>query len=420
MSFELTINLFRLRIMHEYQLTDFSLYAAVSVGLNVKTIIEVLERLSKTYIPQEIIDYIRVTTESYGKLSLVLRQNRYFLEAQDPEILLKLKNDPTIKKALIVSDDCDKETGFIKSQTTRVAVGIGATDDVQTDFPKELDDDDGFVSKEFFCIEVSREFIDHVKKRCIELNVTALEEYDFANDTENENLAIDLKASTTLRPYQEKSLSKMFGNGRARSGVIVLPCGAGKTLVGVTATCTVKKRTLCLTTNTVAVDQWRSQFLQWSTIDQKHITCFTAQSTSDCITPETHIIVTTYSMLSHSGKRSEAATVMLNKIKGHEWGLLVLDEVHVVPADTFREVVKICAAHCKLGLTATLVREDDKIEDLNFLIGSKLYEANWLDLSRAGHIATVSCAEVWCDMTSEFFSEWNNPSHTQSYVMLHI
>merc|ERR1711879_385311 len=86
--------------------------------------------------------------------------------------------------------------------------------------------------------------------------------------------------------------------------------------------------------------------------------------------------------------------------------MLILDEVHVAPANSFRKVVKICAAHCKLGLTATLVREDDKIQDLNFLIGSKLYEANWLDLSRAGYIASVSCAEVWCDMTAEFFREW--------------
>ena len=88
-----------------------------------------------------------------------------------------------------------------------------------------------------------------VKKRCNELEYPMLEEYDFRNDTVNPNLEIDLKPSTVIRPYQETSLSKMFGNGRARSGIIVLPCGAGKTLVGITAACTIKKSCLVLCTS---------------------------------------------------------------------------------------------------------------------------------------------------------------------------
>lgn len=91
-------------------------------------------------------------------------------------------------------------------------------------------------------------------------------------------------------------------------------------------------------------------------------------------------------------------------IEKQEWGLLLLDEVHTIPAKMFRRVLTIVQAHCKLGLTATLVREDDKITDLNFLIGPKIYEANWMELQKAGHIAKVQCAEVWCPMTSEFFS----------------
>ena len=88
-----------------------------------------------------------------------------------------------------------------------------------------------------------------VKKRCCEIDYPMLEEYDFKNDTLNTNLEIDLKPTTMIRPYQEKCLSKMFGNGRARSGIIVLPCGAGKTLVGITAACTIKKSTLVLCTS---------------------------------------------------------------------------------------------------------------------------------------------------------------------------
>ncbi len=103
-----------------------------------------------------------------------------------------------------------------------------------------------------------------------------LEEYDFRNDTVNANLEIDLKPTTQLRPYQEKSLSKMFGNGRARSGIIVLPCGAGKSLTGVTAACTVKKSCLIICTSGVSVEQWKYQFKLWSNVDDKHISRFTS------------------------------------------------------------------------------------------------------------------------------------------------
>ena len=97
---------------------------------------------------------------------------------------------------------------------------------------------------------------------------------------------------------------------------------------------------------------------------------------------------------------------MIEFVNNHEWGLMILDEVHVVPANVFRKVLTTVAAHTKLGLTATLVREDDKIEDLNFLIGPKLYEANWMDLASRGHIAKVEATEVWCPMTGPFYHEY--------------
>jgi len=96
----------------------------------------------------------------------------------------------------------------------------------------------------------------------------------------------------------------------------------------------------------------------------------------------------------------------MSKISNAEWGLLILDEVQVVPANIFKSVIDICKSHCKLGLTATLVREDEKIKNLNFLIGPKLYEANWLDLQEQGFLARVQCIEVWCDMSAEFYSEY--------------
>jgi DNA excision repair protein ERCC-3 len=106
------------------------------------------------------------------------------------------------------------------------------------------------------------------------------------------------------------------------------------------------------------------------------------------------VLISTFNMVAHQGQRSAEAQAFMQEISSREWGLLLLDEVHVVPAAMFRRVIGIVKAHCKLGLTATLVREDELIEDLNFLIGPKLYEANWLDLTRAGHIANVQCCEV--------------------------
>ena len=119
--------------------------------------------------------------------------------------------------------------------------------------------------------EVDQEKLETLQKRTMELDYPLLAEYDFRNDTINPDINIDLKPMATLRPYQEKSLRKMFGNGRARSGVIVLPCGAGKSLVGVTACCTVRKKAIVLCNSGVSVEQWKTQFKMWSTADDSMI-----------------------------------------------------------------------------------------------------------------------------------------------------
>jgi len=115
---------------------------------------------------------------------------------------------------------------------------------------------------------------------------------------------------------------------------------------------------------------------------------------------------TTFNMITHTQRRSWEAEQTMKWIQEQEWGIMVLDEVHTIPAKMFRRVLTQVQAHTKLGLTATLVREDDKIADLNFLIGPKLYEANWLELQKEGFIANVQCAEVWCNMTPEFYREF--------------
>ena len=267
-------------------------------------------------------------------------------------------------------------------------------------------------------IEVHSDEIEKIKAEWLSSNFPLLEEYDFKRDLVTPNLGIELDTITKIRPYQEMALSKMFSNGRARSGIIVLPCGAGKTLVGITATTTIKKRTLVLCTSWVSVEQWKAQFELWTTIDPKKIYKFssaTAKKGFEFEESEAWIIISTYSMMG-TGSSEDAKRVM-NFIQSVEWGLWVLDEVQVVPANMFRKVLLHAKSHWKLGLTATLVREDDKIQDLNFLIGPKLYEANWLDLQNKGFLARVQCIEVWCEMTPEFYKPYLDARHKKKIVL---
>uniref|UniRef100_A0A224X7U7 General transcription and DNA repair factor IIH helicase/translocase subunit XPB n=1 Tax=Panstrongylus lignarius TaxID=156445 RepID=A0A224X7U7_9HEMI len=408
--------------IQEYKLTAYSLYAAVSVGLETNDIIEYLRRLSKTSIPEGIIEFIKLCTLSYGKVKLVLKHNKYFIESPFPDVLQKLLKDPVIQECRLRRD---VDTLITNVETKRGApqfntkTATGDTSEVDTpeettvpeditDFYSKMDkadeEDEEDSNTNTVSFEVNQEKIEVIQKRCIELEYPLLAEYDFRNDTVNQDINIDLKPSAVLRPYQEKSLRKMFGNGRARSGVIVLPCGAGKSLVGVTACCTVRKRALVLCNSGVSVEQWKQQFKMWSTADDSMICRFTSDAKDKPM--GCGILVTTYSMITHTQKRSWEAEQTMKWLQTQEWGIMVLDEVHTIPAKMFRRVLTIVQSHCKLGLTATLLREDDKIADLNFLIGPKLYEANWLELQSRGFIARVQCAEVWCPMTPEFYREY--------------
>uniref|UniRef100_A0A8C9HLN1 General transcription and DNA repair factor IIH helicase/translocase subunit XPB n=1 Tax=Piliocolobus tephrosceles TaxID=591936 RepID=A0A8C9HLN1_9PRIM len=435
--------------VHEYKLTAYSLYAAVSVGLQTSDITEYLRKLSKTGVPDGIMQFIKLCTVSYGKVKLVLKHNRYFVESSHPDVIQHLLQDPVIRECRLRNSEGEAtelitETFTSKSAISKTAEGSGGpstsrvTDpqgksDIPVDlfdFYEQMDkDEEEEEETQTVSFEVKQEMIEELQKRCIHLEYPLLAEYDFRNDSVNPDINIDLKPTAVLRPYQEKSLRKMFGNGRARSGVIVLPCGAGKSLVGVTAACTVRKRCLVLGNSAVSVEQWKAQFKMWSTIDDSQICRFTSDAKDKPI--GCSVAISTYSMLGHTTKRSWEAERVMEWLKTQEWGLMILDEVHTIPdlkvmvkrlpshsylepasvvlkpqAKMFRRVLTIVQAHCKLGLTATLVREDDKIVDLNFLIGPKLYEANWMELQNNGYIAKVQCAEVWCPMSPEFYREY--------------
>eukprot|EP00903_Cladosiphon_okamuranus_P009613 g9151.t1 len=456
----------RPEFVHEYKLTPYSLYAAVAVSIDTDSIIKVLNRLSKTPVPDSVETFIRACTVSYGKAKLVLKHNKHYIESPFPEVLRELLKNPTVSQARLGEDEeeevrpppqtaAHKQAAGAAGAATSAATaavsrgggqvgaaggdgpgGGGAAGDgfTLTDAPQEMDvnleykelaregegddaDPDvmmgtqpgGTLKNVTFRVKNSE--VEHVKKAANDMEYPLMEEYDFRNDTVNPTLKIDLKPNTRIRTYQEKSLSKMFGNGRARSGIIVLPCGAGKTLTGVTAASTIKKSCLVLCTSGVSVLQWKYQFQLWTDVADKNISCFTSDI-KESINEEAGVLITTYSMISFAGQRSEIAKKIIDTITKREWGFMLLDEVHVVPARMFRKVLSVCNAHCKLGLTATLVREDDLISDLNFLIGPKLYEANWMDLTQSGYLANVQCVEAWCPMTAEFYSEYLKPGVT--------
>ena len=432
--------------IHEYKITTHSLYAAVSVGLETDDIISVLNRLSKVPIATSVTDFIKTATHSYGKVKLVLKYNRYFVESSSAEILRMLLKDEVIGKLRLVSSEEKSitEDGLVKTEApTQGDLVIPGTKknhlndnskgegDKDNENIEKLDEEveniyadviadaeDENTDDTVHSFEIASENVETIKKRCQEIDYPMLEEYDFRNDKRNPDLEIDLKPSTQIRPYQEKSLSKMFGNGRARSGIIVLPCGAGKTLVGITAACTIRKSVIVLCTSSVSVMQWRQQFLQWCTIQPENVAVFTSEN-KQMFRGDSGLVVSTYSMVANTRNRSHDSQKVMDFLTSREWGFIILDEVHVVPAAMFRRVVTALATHAKLGLTATLVREDEKISDLNFLIGPKMYEANWMELSQKGHIAKVQCAEVWCPMTSEFYQEYLRES-ARKRMLLYI
>ncbi|KAL0329829.1 UNVERIFIED_CONTAM: General transcription and DNA repair factor IIH helicase subunit XPB1 [Sesamum radiatum] len=376
-----------------------------------------LETFSALY--KQAYDFLIAIAEPVPRHIMDFREWSSSIPAIMPLIRLKvlktLLKDEVIGRARIFSEGIHGNDGFT------IGKSAGEIEGAHDELLNEAELAAAAEEKETHSFEIDPAQVENVKQRCLPnaLNYPMLEEYDFRNDTINPDLDMELKPHAQPRPYQEKSLSKMFGNGRARSGIIVLPCGAGKSLVGVSAASRIKKSCLCLATNAVSVDQWAFQFKLWSTIKEEQICRFTSDS-KERFRGNAGVVVTTYNMIAFGGKRSEEAEKIIEDIRNREWGLLLMDEVHVVPAHMFRKVISLTKSHCKLGLTATLVREDERITDLNFLIGPKLYEANWLDLVKGGFIANVQCAEVWCPMTKEFFAEYLKKENSKKKQALYV
>ena len=386
----------RTKNFQEYQLNSFSLYSAASMGIETNDIINILENISKNYLQKELKKYIIDKTKTYGIARIILKNNRYFIKCKDNDVLNKIKKIQEVDNSYreILNQRMEIEENFNNKNNN------------------EKKEEENLPSSGEGFIEICPKDYGSIRDACEKENCPLLEEFDFKEDKGLE-LKIVPNFKSPVRSYQEKALNIMCSNGVARSGIIVLPCGAGKTLVGILAICTIKRNTIIICNNNVSVEQWYREISNWVTIktekDKNFICRFTSnkKDTFWNFSKEAGILITSFTMISSTKKRNPVVQEALDKLQNIDWGLMIVDEVQLLPADTFSNIVKKqYKSHCKLGLTATLVREDEGITKLHFLIGPKHYEANWLDLQKEGFLARVKCTEIWSEMDAKFYERY--------------
>lgn len=218
---------------------------------------------------------------------------------------------------------------------------------------------------------------------------------DMAGYHAGESLDVKLRQITLqgkpfeLRLYQQEAAAQFYRDGTVHggSGVVVLPCGAGKTIVGIAALARQSSATLILTSNSTSVKQWKDELLDKTTLNDAEVGQYCGSLKQ--VRPVT---IATYNMLTHR-KSKDASFSHMNLFSERDWGLIIYDEVHLLPAPVFRMTADIQATR-RLGLTATLVREDGCAEDVFSLIGQKLFDLSWKAAERSDHIASVSCTEI--------------------------
>lgn len=335
--------------IHTYAITPLSLWNAAASGLTASAILEGLERFSKFPVPdslrQDIIDYMG----RYGRVQLVRSvDGGLLLQAADRLILTEVWHNPQVRPYLLE----ERPDGLLVDPERRGHVKQAMT---KIGFPVE--DLAGYVTG---------------AELPVALRNTTLHGSPFA-----------------LRSYQEQAVRAFYKEGSAAggSGVIVLPCGAGKTVVGMGALSQVQQQTLILTTNITAVRQWIDELVDKTSLTRDQIGEYSGEVKE--IRPVT---VSTYQILTY--RESHSDEMPHHQLMGaRNWGLIIYDEVHMLPAPVFRVTSEIQARR-RLGLTATLIREDGREEDVFSLIGPKRFEVPWKVLERQGYIATALCHEI--------------------------
>lgn len=336
--------------LHTYRITPLSVWNALSAGHVGEQILQQLAAFSKYELPAAIEIELEAWISRYGKLRLVREGEQLLLEGEAEDSLRTML--------------CE---GELRSLLASPASPNGP-----------------------WMIPVAER--GRLKQELLRLGYPVL---DQAGYHEGEQLSLELRqhslagAEFAMRDYQEQAVQLFVQSGRIQegSGVLVLPCGAGKTIVGIAALARLGCAALILTSNATSVNQWRRELLDKTTLGEQDIGLYVGRQRQ--VRPVT---VATYQMMTHrtSGK---ADYPHMRLFRERDWGLIIYDEVHLLPAPVFRLTAELQATR-RLGMTATLVREDGCAEDVFSLIGPKRYELPWRTLEARGALAELSCSEV--------------------------
>ena len=336
--------------IHTYRITKLGLWNARAAGHDSDFVLDVLDRYAKFPVPGSVRADIIETMSRYGRLVIQRDANGELeLRSTDKAVVAEVARHKKIAELLV------ERTG---EETFRLQPWARG----------------------------------QVKQELLKLGWPA---EDLAGYAEGTPHAIDLSSSSPdkgawhIRDYQSKAVEKFWAGG---SGVVVLPCGAGKTIVGAAAMATAKTNTLILVTNTVSARQWKSELLRRTTLTEDEIGEY-----SGSIKEVKPVTIATYQILTTKRKNEYAHLALLN---AKDWGLIVYDEVHLLPAPIFKMTADLQARR-RLGLTATLVREDGKEGDVFSLIGPKRFDAPWKEIEAQGYIAPANCFEIRIDMPEE-------------------
>ncbi|MFC7681663.1 DNA repair helicase XPB [Paenibacillus sp. GCM10028914] len=348
---------------HTYRITPLSLWNAASSGWNAEQICGNLQSLSRWDVPAALIEEITRLVSRYGQLTLLKHSERdqwLILRSDDIELMNEIRNQQALSKTgLTFLTDTEAEIsaerrGVLKQELTRLGYPV-------MDYA-------GYQDGQFL----------HIRWR---------------GETEETGEAarecrMDNRSPFRLRDYQKEAAETFRDSGgKGGSGVLVLPCGAGKTIIGMAAMRELECETLILTSNTTSVRQWVAELRDKTTLQAHEIGEYTGQRKE--VRPVT---VATYQILTHRHRKEDELRHM-KLFNERSWGLIIYDEVHLLPAPVFRATADIQATR-RLGLTATLVREDGREHDVFSLIGPKRYEMPWKSLENKGWIASVDCVEV--------------------------
>ncbi len=335
--------------IHTYRLTPLSVWNAVAAGVTKQEMLAVLERFSKYDVPQSISVEIQGWVDRYGRVKLERRDGKLVLHSPDVSVIAEIWRS-------------DYARQFFSEKLDSRAIAI----------------DEGHRG--------------HVKQALLRIGYPV---EDLAGYLTGAPLSMRMLAEMRgggpfeLRAYQREASEIFHAGGTARggSGVIVLPCGAGKTIVGMAVMSLLQTHTLILCTNLTAVRQWKREILDKTDVPEDSIGEYSGESKD--IRP---ITVSTYQILTYRRRKIDPF-LHFGLFTIGNWGLIIYDEVHLLPAPVFRVTAEIQARR-RLGLTATLVREDHKEEDVFTLIGPKKYDVPWKVLEKQGWIAAARCVEV--------------------------